>query len=135
MAQIKFEIAELGTAADSAVGWHDLTPYIALEGLKWSRNDIDAAGSGRDTQDGYMHRHRVAQKARFDATLRPLSQSELNMILTWVQPETFLVKTADPISGLTTVYTVYSNNIPANFKLQIGNEQMWVGVVIPFIQM
>ena len=133
MAQIKFEIAPLGTAIGGT--WHDLTPYIALEGLKWTRNDIDAAGSGRDTQDGLMHRHRVAQKARFDANLRLLTYAELNMILNWVQPESFLVKFTDLVSGTATIYTVYSNNIPATFKVQKGDTQYWAGVSIPFIEM
>lgn len=133
MAQVKFEVAPLGTSASGT--WHDLTPYIALEGLKWTRNDIDAAGSGRDTQDGLMHRHRVAQKARFDANLRPLTQAEMNTILGWVQAESFLVKTTDPRTGTSTIYTVYSNNIPAVFKIQKGTTQYWAGVSIPFIEM
>lgn len=133
MAQVKFEVAPLGTAANGT--WNDLTPYIALEGLKYSRNDIDAAGSGRDTQDGLMHRHRVAQKARWDATLRPLTQSEMNTVLGWVQAESFLVKTLDPRTGATTIYTVYSNNIPATFKMQRGETQYWAGLAIPFIEM
>ena len=133
MAQIKFEVAPLGTAANGT--WHDLTPYIALEGLKWTRNDIDAAGSGRDTEDGMMHRHRVAQKARFDVTCKLLTFDELHMVLDWVQPESFLVKFTDLISGTSTIYTVYSNNIPATFKVQMGDTQYWSGVTIPFIEM
>lgn len=133
MAQVKFEVAPLGTAASGT--WHDLTPFIALEGLKWSRNDIDASGSGRDTQDGLMHRHRVAQKARFDATLRPLTYAELNTVLNWVQPESFLVKFTDLITGSSKIYTVYSNNIPATFKIQKGDTQYYAGVQIPFIEM
>ena len=133
MAQAKFEVAPLGTAASGT--WFDMTPYIALEGLKYSRNDIDASGSGRDTQDGLMHRHRVAQKARWDATLRPLTQSEMNTVLERVQAESFLVKTADPRTGTSTIYTVYSNNIPATFKIQKGTTQYWAGLQIPFIEM
>ena len=133
MAQAKFEVAPLGTAASGT--WFDMTPYIALEGLKYSRNDIDAAGSGRDTQDGLMHRHRVAQKARWDATFRPMTQAEMNTILDKVQAESFLVKTADPRTGTSTIYTVYSNNIPATFKIQKGTTQYWAGLQIPFIEM
>lgn len=132
MAQIKFEVAPLGTASNGT--WHDLTPYIALEGLKWTRNDIDAAGSGR-TQDGLLHRNRVAQKARFDVTCKPLTQAEMNMVLGWVQDQSFLVKFADPITGTTKIYTVYSNNIPATFKIMQGSTQLWSGIQIPFIEM
>ena len=112
MATIKLEIAPLGTPENSN-DWEDLTPYIAHQGLKWTRNDIDAANSGRDTQDGLMHRHRVAQKDRFDCTLRPLTFDELHTVLGWVQPESFLVRVTDLISGNSTTNTMYSNNIPA----------------------
>ena len=134
MAEKIFEVAPLGTAIDANT-WHDLTPYIALEGLKDSRNDIDASGSGRDTQDGLMHRHRVAQKMRWDATCRPLTKAEKNMILTWVDPESFLVKTDNPKTGVKTVYTVYSNNISTTFKILDHGVQKWAGMVIPFIEM
>lgn len=60
---IQVQVAPQGTN-----NFIDLTPYIAFEGLKWSRNDIDAQNSGRDTQDGLMHRKRVAQKARLDGS-------------------------------------------------------------------
>ena len=133
MANIKLEIAPLGTAANSNE-WKDIVPYVANQGLKWTRNDIDAANSGRDTQDGLMHRHRVAQKSRFDLSLRPLTLTELTMILGWVQPEFFLVKVTDLISGSSSIKTMYSNNIPATFILQRGDTQYYSGVAIPLIE-
>lgn len=134
MATIKLEIAPLGTAPDSNA-WKDIVPYIANGGLKWQRNDIDAAGSGRDTYDGLLHRDRVAQKDRFDCTLRPLTYDELHMILGWVQPQSFLVRVTDLISGTVETKTMYSNNIPATFILQRGDTQYWSGVQIPLIEM
>jgi len=134
MATIKLEIAPLGTAENSN-DWKDLVPYIAYNGLKWQRNDIDASDSGRDTMDGLMHRDRVAQKDRFDCTLRPLTYDELHMILGWVQPQSFLVRVTDLISGTSTTNVMYSNNIPATFILQRGDTQYWSGVQIPLIEM
>ena len=49
----------------------DMIPFIAYQGLKWTRNDIDSPNSGR-TLDGLMHRGRVATKIRLDITCRPL---------------------------------------------------------------
>ena len=132
MADVKFEVAPLGTTSSGT--WHDLTPYIFFEGLKYSRNDIDASGSGR-AQNGYLYRHRIAQKARWDATLRPLTQEEMNTVLGWVDAESFLVRTASPRTGETTIYKVYSNNIPATFKIMKGDTQYWAGIQIPFIEM
>ena len=134
MANIKLEIAPLGTA-DNSNTWVDIVPYIANGGLKWQRNDIDASGSGRDTQDGLMHRHRVSQKDRFDVTCRPLTKSEMNTILSLVQAESFLVRFTNPITGTVTTNTMYSNNIPAQFILQRTNTEYWTGVQIPLIEM
>ena len=71
MSNMKVEVAEYGTNT-----YTDITPYIAAQGLKWSRNDIDAENSGRDTQDGLMHRKRVSQKIRLDISCKPLLLSE-----------------------------------------------------------
>lgn len=134
MATIKLEIAPLNTPEDSDV-WVDIVPFIANSGLKWNRNDIDAAGSGRDTLDGLMHRSRVAQKDRFDVTCRPLKRDELQLVLGLVQPESFLVRIVDLISGESVTNVMYSNNIPATFILQRGDTQYWSGVQIPLIEM
>lgn len=134
MANIKLEIAPLGTP-DNSNTWVDIVPYIANNGLKWQRNDIDAANSGRGTQDGLMHRHRVAQKDRFDVTCRPLTKTEMNTILALVQPESFLVRFTNPITGTKTTNTMYSNNIPAQFILQRPNQEYWTGIQIPLIEM
>lgn len=133
MATIKLEIAPLGTAQNSNV-WVDIVPYIANGGLKWTRNDIDAANSGRDVQSGVMIRHRVRQCDRFDVTFRPLTYDELHLILGLVQPEWFLVRVTDLISGNQVTNTMYSNNIPATFILQRGDTQYWSGVQIPLIE-
>ena len=39
----------------------DILPYVAYQGLKWQRNDLDSEGAGR-TLDGIMHRARVSSK-------------------------------------------------------------------------
>ena len=134
MAVKVFEIAPLGTAIDANT-WHDLTPYIALEGLKDSYSAIDAAGSGRDTEDGYMHRHRVAEKIRWDANCRLLTKAEKTLIYSWIKDESFLVKTDSPITGEKTVYTVYTNNIPSTVKIIRDGVVYWGGMSIPFIEM
>lgn len=65
----------------SSATYTDLTPYLAYGGLKWSRNDIDASDAGRDTQDGLMHRARVAIKVRLDCTCKPLEQTDVTTVL------------------------------------------------------
>ena len=50
-----------------------MLPYIAEDGLKWTRFDVEAPYTGR-TLDGVMHRGRVAVKIRLDVTCRPPHQ-------------------------------------------------------------
>ena len=64
----------------------NMLPYIAKEGVKWQRSDLDAPDSGR-TLDGIMHRGRVATKIRLDVTCRPLTSSEAAIVLNAILPE------------------------------------------------
>jgi hypothetical protein len=57
----------------------DFMPFIAKQGVKWQRNDIDAPNSGR-TMDGMMQRGRVATKIRLDITCRPLMAEEARQV-------------------------------------------------------
>ena len=52
------EIYNAGTST-----WVDITPYIAFQGLTFSRNDVDAPDAGRD-MSGLMHRGRVGVKEK-----------------------------------------------------------------------
>lgn len=118
----------------SAGAYTDLVPYLAFNGLKWSRNDIDAAGSGRDTQDGLLHRARVAIKVRLDGTCRPLEQTEATIVLTALKPEWLDVQYFDPQEGSIQTKKMYSNNIPATFLIQHGSKQYWEGITFPLIE-
>jgi len=129
MATFKLEIAPL-----SGNTWVDITPYIAFRGLKWSRNDIDAANSGRGTQDGKMHRHRVALKIRLDVECKPLTAEEAHIVLQAIYPQWVRVRYYDIQSGATVTKKMYSNNIPATFFLQDGDVQKWDGITFPLIE-
>lgn len=114
--------------------WTDITDYIAYQGLKWSRNDIDAANSGRGTQDGLMHRARVALKVRIDVTCRPLLAEEAHIVLQAIKPQWIRVRYYDVQEGTTVTKTMYSNNIPATFLLQRDTEQYWDGIAFPLVE-
>lgn len=112
----------------------DLSAYIAYGGLKWSRNDIDASDAGRDTQDGLMHRARVAIKIRLDVTCRPLTETEATAVLQAILPEWLDVQYFDPQSGATVSKKMYSNNIPATFLIRHGTTNWWTGIAFPLIE-
>lgn len=117
----------------------DLSSYIAYNGLKWSRNDIDASDAGRDTQDGLMHRARVAIKIRLDVTCRPLEESEATTVLQAILPEWLDIQYFDPQSGairggVNNPVKFYSNNIPATFLIRQGTTNRWTGIAFPLIE-
>ena len=111
----------------------DITPYIANQGLKWSRNDIDGPNAGR-ALDGTMYRDRVAIKYRWDVTCKPLLQSEMNTILSLVQPEYINVTFTDPVTGTTKTVECYSNNIPAQYLIYKDGKEYWSGITFPLIE-
>ena len=112
----------------------DLVPYTALEGLKWTRNDIDAPNSGRDTQDGLMHRARVAIKTRLDVSCRPLLAEEATIVLQAISSEWLQVRYYDVQSGTILTKKMYSNNIPATHLMHRDGNQYWSGIAFPLIE-
>lgn len=94
----------------------DITNYIAYNGVKWTRNDVDGPNSGR-TISGKMVRDRVATKIRLDITCRPLKLSELRTLLNLILPEFVSVTYDDPMYGVVTK-TMYANNNPAEFLIR-----------------
>lgn len=96
-----------------AINGTDITDYIAHQGVKWSRNDVDGPNAGR-TMSGLMIRDRVATKIRLDITCRPLKNDELRILLNLLLPEFITVTYDDPMYGVVTK-TMYSNNNPATF--------------------
>lgn len=44
---------------------HDYTAFLAEDGLKPVRNDLDADGSGRNLLDGLMYRSRLTSKQKW----------------------------------------------------------------------
>lgn len=111
----------------------DLTPFIALGGIKWSRNDIDGSNAGR-TLDGTMQRDRITTKIRLDITFRPLNDAELSTVLNAIQPEYISVTYNDPLYGTRTM-EAYSNNVPATVLLkQTDGSWLWGSVTAPIIE-
>ena len=111
----------------------DLTPYIALGGLKWSRNDVEASDAGR-TQDGIMHRARVGIKIRLDCHCRPLLLEEAKTVLAAINPVWLQVQYLDPQDGAVRTAKMYSNNIPATFLFMRNGTNYWEGIDFPLIE-
>lgn len=111
----------------------NVVPYIAYQGLKWSRNDVESPDAGR-TLDGIMHRGRVATKIRLDVTCRPLKKAELHTLLGAIYSETVTVVYDDPQFGMRTA-TMYSNNNPAEYCMKKKNgEEYWYNITFPLVE-
>lgn len=108
----------------------DMMPYIAQNGIKWQRNDIDGANAGR-TMDGTMHRQRVTSKARLDVTCLPLTSAETAVVLNAIWPEYVEVEYTDPMDGIV-IRTMYSNNIPATYV--DTDTDRWEGITFALIE-
>lgn len=111
----------------------DFMPFIAKQGVKWQRSDIDAANSGR-TMDGMMHRGRVATKIRLDITCRPLKATEAMTVLNAILPEYVSVDYYDPLYGDRVSVSMYSNNNPASFLIAKNEDDWWSGITFPLIE-
>lgn len=114
--------------------WIDVTDYVAYNGFKWERYDVDSPDAGR-TLDAVMHRGRVATKIRADVTCRPLKSTELRILLNLILPEYINVRYDDPMYGQVTK-RMYSNNNPATYLIRKrgGLEEWWNGVSFPLIE-
>ena len=111
----------------------DFMPFIAKQGVKWQRNDIDAPNSGR-TMDGMMQRGRVVTKIRLDIICRPLKAEEARLVLNTILPEYVSVDYYDPMRGERYGVTMYSNNNPASFLIEKPDDDWWSGITFPLIE-
>lgn len=112
---------------------NDITPAIAYQGVKWSRNDVDGPNAGR-TMSGLMVRDRVATKIRLDITCRPLKLDELRFLLNLILPEFVQVTYEDPMYGLVTK-TMYANNHSAQIYQHMSDDsEVWFNVSFPLIE-
>lgn len=111
----------------------NILPYVAHQGIKWQRSDLDSPDAGR-TLDGTMQRGRVATKIRLDITCRPLKSAEAQIVLKAILPEYVSVRYTDPMDGLVT-RTMYANNNPASHMLlQEDGTEWWDGITFPLIE-
>ena len=110
-----------------------LLNYLAEDGIKWTRFDVEAPDTGR-TLDGVMHRGRVASKVRLDITCCPLKSSEAMTVLNAIKPEFITVRYIDPQDGSVT-RTMYSNNIPTICAtVNPDGTAIWKGLTFPLIE-
>lgn len=111
----------------------DITSFIAYNGVKWSRNDVDGPNAGR-TLTGEMIRDRIATKIRLDITCHPLELEDFNTLLELLEPEFVQVTYNDPMYGVVTK-TMYANNHGGTFLIRReSGQEFWDGISFPLVE-
>lgn len=118
-------------AADT---WFDITPWIAWQGLTFSRNDVDAPNAGRD-MSGYMHRGRVGVKEKMNVTTVQLTRAQSSTLQTLLYPETIQVRvTPYPRTNTSHTMSMYTNNVKTTYVIHRKNGEDLQSLTFPLIE-
>lgn len=118
----------------SAYSWFDITPWIAWQGLTFSRNDVDAPNAGRD-MSGYMHRGRVAVKEKMNINTVPLTRAQSAKLQTLLYPETIMVRVNPyPRTNYLQTLNMYSNNVKVSYMIHKENGEDLETLSFPLIE-
>jgi hypothetical protein len=111
----------------------DIRSFIAEDGVKWQRNDIDGENAGR-SKSGTMIRDRIGIKMRCDITCRPLTLQEARLLQSLIEPEFVSVQYTDLLYGDVTK-VMYSNNGDATISAAFGDSDALIrNVTFPLIE-
>ena len=114
--------------------WFDITPWIAWQGLTFSRNDVDAPDAGR-TMDGLMHRGRVASKEKMEVKTVQLTRVQSSRLQTLLFPESVQVRvTPYPRTKSAHVMKMYSNNVKTTYVIHRENGEDLQSLSFPLIE-
>lgn len=119
---------------NSSNTWVDITPYIAFQGLTFSRNDVDAPDAGRD-MSGLMHRGRVAVKEKMNINTIPLTKAQSSSLQTLLYPETIQVRvTPYPRTNAAHTMNMYSNNVKVTYLIHYSSGEDMQSLSFPLIE-
>lgn len=113
------------TTAKFIIDGVDFTSYVKSSGMGWDKNDIDAAGSGRN-KVGLMKRKRVTSKRKLKITCMTLTQEKIQTLSEALDHETIEVTYLDPQLGETTK-TFYGSSISSTTQIAQNDEVLWEG--------
>ena len=119
---------------NSSTTWVDITPYIAFQGLTFSRNDVDAPDAGRD-MSGLMHRGRVGVKEKMNINTIPLTKTQSSSIQQLLYPETIEVRvTPYPRTNAAQILSMYSNNVKVTYLIHYTSGEDMQSLSFPLIE-
>lgn len=112
------------------INGHDYTEYLADDGLKPTRNDLDADGSGRNLLDGLMYRTRIATKVKWTVTFDRLDEAVVKQIEEdmYADDNYVTVIMLDPKQNRNVERTYYCSTINEGIQRYIGGRTVYDGV-------
>lgn len=114
--------------------WFDITPWIAWQGLTFSRNDVDAPDAGRD-MSGLMHRGRVGVKEKMNVQTVQLTRAQSSFLQTLLYPETIQVRvTPYPRTNGEYTMSMYTNNVKTTYVIHRENGEDLQSLSFPLIE-
>lgn len=114
--------------------WFDITPWIAWQGLTFSRNDVDSPDAGR-TMSGLMMRGRVASKEKMEVKTVQLTRAQSSKLQTLLFPESIQVRvTPYPRTNSVRVMKMYSNNVKTTYVIHRENGEDLQSLSFPLIE-
>lgn len=114
------------------IGSLDITSWIATDGFKWERNDIDAPDSGRDA-GGVMHRRIVARKDKMQIACRSLTSAQLTQLFNALSAASVSVTYTVPGNTSRTA-TFYNSKKSADVVQDTGSAILYSGVSFDLIE-
>jgi hypothetical protein len=120
---------------NSSDQWVDITPYIAWQGLTFSRNDVDAPDAGRD-MSGFMHRGRVAVKEKMNIQTVTMTKAQSAALQTLLYPETIQVRvTPYPRTNAAYTMSMYTNNVKTTYVVHTNGNDELQSLSFPLIEL
>ena len=114
--------------------WFDITPWIAWQGLTFSRNDVDAPDAGRD-MSGLMRRGRVSVKEKMNVQTIQLTRAQSSFLQTLLYPETIQVRvTPYPRTNGAYTMSMYTNNVKTTYVIHRQNGEDLQSLSFPLIE-
>lgn len=120
---------------NSLGSWIDITPYIAWQGLTFSRNDVDAPDAGRD-MSGLMHRGRVAVKEKMNIQTVTMTKAQSAALQTLLYPQSIQVRVNPyPRTNASQTMTMYTNNVKTTYVVHTNGGDELQSLSFPLIEL
>lgn len=112
------------------INGNDYTRYLADDGLKPTKNDLDSDGSGRNLLDGLMYRSRIATKDKWTVTFLRLDESVIQKLYAdmYADQNYVSVTMLDAKTNRYLEKTYYCSTINEGVQRYVGGRTVYDGV-------